>query len=256
MTGIAFAELTAEVDAAVRDGTPARRARMLGQFAAFFLAHADRLDSEQLYLFDSVLERLASRAELRSLAETEYRPCRCLACAAANHPPAGLHENPAVAAPVLASDSLGDADLIEIASHRSQQHLIAISKREQLGETLTETILKHSGKDATRALARNASACFNGPGYAALLASAERDDTVAESLGMRPDVPTETLQSLLAKTTDVVRARLLKGSSPGVRERVKAMLDTMRSLTQRRRRAMTTLPRRALQSSHSTRWDN
>ena len=53
------------------------------------------------------------------------------------------------------------------------------------------------------------------------------DDVVAESLGLRPDVPADTLQGLLAKTTDVVRARLLKGSSPAVRDKVQAALNAM-----------------------------
>ena len=99
MTAIALAELTAEVDAAVRDGTPARRARMVEQFAAFFLAHAQRLSSEQINLFDNVMARLASRADARSLVELSTalagvspapeQTMRSLAC----------HDNPAVAAP-------------------------------------------------------------------------------------------------------------------------------------------------------------
>jgi hypothetical protein len=56
---------------------------------------------------------------------------------------------------------------------------------------------------------------------------AGRDDMVAESLGMRPDVPSETLQALLANTTGVVRTRLLKGSPPAIRERVRLALDAV-----------------------------
>jgi hypothetical protein len=202
MTGIALAELTAEVDAAVRDGTPARRARMVEQFAAFFLAHAQRLNSEQLNLFDNVMARLASRAEARSLVELSTslvgvspapeQTLRSLAC----------HDNPAVAAPALTSEVLTDAEL-------------------------TEVVLRHSGKDVVRVLVRNAGACFNAAGFASLLATAERDEVVAESLGLRPDVPADTLQGLLAKTTDVVRARLLKGSPPAVREKIQAALKAM-----------------------------
>ena len=226
MTGTAIADLSVEIDAAVRDGSPARRTRILGQLTAFFLGHCDRLNSDQLCVFDDVLVRLASHADARALSE--------LAAALAGVAPAprqtirrlASHDNPAVASPVLVGSTiLSDVDLIEIAGNRGQQHLIAISKREQLGEAVTEAILKHAGKDATRTLARNAGARFNGAGYASLLASAEHDDAVAESLGLRPDVPTGTLQILLSKTTDVVRARLLKGSPAAIRERLQAALD-------------------------------
>jgi hypothetical protein len=57
-----------------------------------------------------------------------------------------------------------------------------------------------------------------------LLILAERDDHVAESLGSRPDLPAESLRKLLTRTTEVVRARLLKSASPEVRERVQAVL--------------------------------
>jgi uncharacterized protein (DUF2336 family) len=44
----------------------------------------------------------------------------------------------AIAAPVLSlSDRLTTADLIEIAMAKSQAHLLAISKRSSLGESLT-----------------------------------------------------------------------------------------------------------------------
>jgi uncharacterized protein (DUF2336 family) len=224
MTATALAELTAEVDAAVRDGTPARRARMVEQFAAFFLAHAERLSFEQLNLFDNVMARLVSRADARSLIELSTalagvnpapeQTIRSLAC----------HDNPAVAAPALASEVLSDAELTELARHCGQQHLLAITRRKRLNQALTEIILRHSGKDALRAVVKNAGACFSPTGYTTILAAAERDDVVAEALGLRPDVPADTLQSLLAKTTDVVRARLLKGSPPAVRERVQAAL--------------------------------
>ena len=226
-TGTALAELTAEVDAAVRDGTPARRARMVEQFAAFFLAHAERLNFEQLNLFDNVMARLASRADARSLIELSTslvgvspapeQTLRSLAC----------HDNPAVAAPALTSEVLTDAELIELARHCGQQHLLGIARRKRLTEALTEVVLRHSGKDVVRMLVRNTGACFNAAGFASLLATAERDDVVAESLGLRPDVPADTLQGLLAKTTDVVRARLLKGSPPAVREKIQAALKAM-----------------------------
>ena len=226
MTGTAIADLSVEIDAAVRGGSPARRTRMLGQLTAFFLGHCDRLSSDQLCVFDDVLVRLASHADARALSE--------LAAALAGIAPGprqtvrrlASHDNPAVASPVLVGSAiLSDVDLIEIAGNRGQQHLIAISKREQLGEAVTEAILKHAGKDATRTLARNAGARFNGAGYASLLTSAEHDDAIAESLGLRPDVPAGTLQILLSKTTDVVRARLLKGSPAAIRERLHAALD-------------------------------
>lgn len=228
MAGTAVADLSTEIEAAVRDGSPARRARMLGQLATFFLSYCDRVSPSQLVVFDDVLVRLVSNADARALSELSTKladvarapqqTIRRLAC----------HTDPAVAAPVLIrSMSLSDADLIEIASNQGQQHLIAMSKRAQIGEAVCGAILRHAGKDATRLLAKNPGARFNGQAYAALLAAAERDDAIAESVGLRPDVPPDTLQALLARTTETVRARLLKGSSPSLREKVRVTLDAV-----------------------------
>jgi len=227
MNAIASAELIAELEAAARDGTPERRARMLRCATDLFVSAAARLGPSQIAIFDDVLIRLMERMEGRALAElstrlAEVNPApqvtvRCLA----------HHEAPTIAAPILLkSQSLMDADLIEIASHRGRQHLIAIANRSSLSEAVTEAILKHAGKDVSRALAKNPAARFTARAYAALLATAERDDVVAESLGSRPDLPSGTLQSLLSRTTETVRTRLLKSASPQVRERVQAALTS------------------------------
>ncbi|HLZ00797.1 MAG TPA: DUF2336 domain-containing protein [Bradyrhizobium sp.] len=228
MTGTALADLSSEIDVSIRDCSPARRARMLAQIAACFLSHSDRLSLEQLGVFDDVMLRLASRVDLGALSELSTVLADVIPVPHKTIRRLAYHENPAVAGPVLMrSTALSDADLIEITNNRGQQHLIAISKRAQLGEAVTEAILRHAGKDAKRLLAKNPGARFNGQGYACLLAATERDEVIAESLGLRPDVPADALQSLLARTTEAVRARLLKGSPPAARERVRAALDAV-----------------------------
>jgi hypothetical protein len=94
-----------------------------------------------------------------------------------------------------------------------------------LSEAVTDAIVKHAGKDASRVLARNASARLTEKGYASLLATAAHDDTVAEAMGLRPDLSDTSLESLLAGTSETVRARLKKCASTATRVRVHAALD-------------------------------
>jgi Uncharacterised protein conserved in bacteria (DUF2336) len=218
-------ELTAELEAAVSN-SPTRRAHILRRIAELFLAEADRLTHSQLSVFDEVLVCLLHRVEARALAE--------LSAALADVTPAppetmrrlAHHENAAVASPVLLkSCTLADADLIEIAGNRSQQHLVTMAKRQGLSQAVTDAVLKHAGKDVSRVLARNASARLTEKGYATLLATAAHDEAVAEALGLRPDLPDAALQSLLATTTETVRSRLKKCASAPTRERVQAALS-------------------------------
>lgn len=226
MTASSSEELTTELEAAVSDGSPTRRARILQRVTELFLAEAHRLTHSQLSVFDEVLGCLSRRVEARALAQ--------LSAALADvtpEPPQTLrrlaqHENAAVASPaLLKSRTLTDTELIEIAGNRSQQHLNTISKRPNLSEAVTDAIVKHAGKDVSRALARNPSARLTEKGYASLLASAADDDTLAEALGLRPDLPDAAFHSLLATTTETVRSRLKKCASVATRERVHAALD-------------------------------
>lgn len=227
-TATASSELIAELETAVRNGPPDRRSRILQCIIQLYAAGADRLNASQVAVFDEVLLALIEGADARAL------PQFSAALAELPIAPEGAlrrlahHENAAVAAPVLLkSPSLAEASLLELASHRSQQHLLAIAGRNALSEAVTDVMLKYAGKDVGRALARNAGARFSGKGFASLLATAERDEAVAEALGLRPDFPPDMLRQLLAKATDTVRARLLKGASPQVRQRIQATIDAM-----------------------------
>jgi uncharacterized protein (DUF2336 family) len=226
MAALASAELIAELEATAKDGAPERRTRILQGVAELFVSAADRLNPDQIKVFDDVLVRLMERMDARRLAELSSTLAEVALAPHGTIRRLARHESPSVATPILLkSPSLTDADLIDIASHFSQQHLVAICGRSSLNETLTDAILKHAGKEAARVLARNPEASFSPLGYTALLILAERDDNVAESLGSRLDLRAESLKKLLTRTSEVVRARLLKSTSPEVRERVQAALE-------------------------------
>jgi uncharacterized protein (DUF2336 family) len=228
MTGIASTELLTELEAAAREATPERRARILQRVTELFLSAAANLNTGQVSVFDDVLLHLMERMEPRKLAELSAALADAAPAPQATVRRLARQENASIAIPVLQkSKSLTDADLIEIASHFSQQHLIALSSRPNLNEAITDVILKHAGKETARVLARNPTAWFSPLGRAALLIVAERDENVAESLASRPDLPAELLKKLLTRTTDTVRARLLKTAAPEVRDRVQAALDSM-----------------------------
>lgn len=209
MPAIAY-DIIAEVEGAVRDGSPARRAAILRQVAGLFLADAARLSERQIGIFDEVLLCLLEQVEARTLAQ--------LSALLAEAPSAprevirrlARHAEASVAAPVLQhSPPLPEADLIEIAGCGTQQHLLAIAGRDSLGTAVTDALLIRAGASACRVLSGNPGARFSEPGYATLAARAERDDAIADALARRPDTPAGVLGELLAKVAKPVRDRLL-----------------------------------------------
>src|SRR6266702_2451223 len=208
-------DLIPELNGAVRDVSPERDVQILRQVADLFLSKAACLGESQIAVFDSVLVRLIDRADARTLAHlseilstTELAPRETTRKLA-------FHNDALVAAPVLRnSNRLSEKDLLEIAKTHSQQHLLAISGRKVLNEALTDTLMRLGDVNVSNALARNTGAKFSECGYATLVGRAERDESLTEKLGLRLDLPANLLRELLAKATDIVRARFLTAARP------------------------------------------
>ena len=139
-----------------------------------------------------------------------------------------FHEDVAIASPILLRpDCLSERDLIEIAVRGSQQHLLAICGREVLGEALTDVVLTRADTNVCRILAKKATARFTQAGYCALVAAADRDDEIADSLVLRPDIPVGIIHDLLASATKAVRARLLGIAPGGLHETMQAAIEKL-----------------------------
>ncbi len=225
MAAATSAALIAELDSAVKGGSPQRRVNILRQVTDLFLSDADRLNETQISVFDDVLVELIEQVEARTLAhlsnalsEIDMAPRDAVRKLA-------FHVDASVATPVLKkSNRLSEKDLVEIANTRGQQHLLAISGRETINEALTDVLIKRGDNQVCNALARNQGARFSEGGYATLVTNAERDEALAEKLGLRMDIPAKLLRELLAKATDAVRKRLLKSASPDMQEKIQAAI--------------------------------
>jgi len=225
MTVAASAALIAELDEAVSGHSPQRRVEILRKVTRLFLSDADRLNEAQVGVFDDVLVRLIERVEAQVLTQLSSHLSGVGLAPKEAVRQLASHEDASVATPVLSkSMQLSEQDLISIANMRGQQHLLAIAGREMLGESLSDVLVKRGGSAVRNTLAQNAGARLSQVGYAALVKDAERDDSLAEKLGLRQDMPADLFQELVAKAANRVRTRLLKSASPEMRERIQAAI--------------------------------
>ena len=223
MTPSACSDLMSEVERAVKDGSPERRTRMLQRIADLLVGGAGCLNSSQIAVIDDILLVLIARVDTRTLVQLSKAICQFASPPEKATRRLAGHESAAIAGPILlASSSLREGDLVELASCRGQEHLMAISKRATVSERVTDAILKHAGRECGRTLARNPGARFSETGYATLAAAAEWDETVAESLALRPELPDAIFHRLLCKATETVRARILKAAPPELRQRIQS----------------------------------
>jgi uncharacterized protein (DUF2336 family) len=220
--------IIAELEEAVRSGSSAKRISTLRQVTDLFLHSGDRLNDDQVKVFDDVLCHLVARVESRVKAELGTR------LAPLDYAPSGVVERLAwddeiaVAGTVLASSTrLAPSTLVEIAKTKGQEHLLAISGRTNLPEAVTDVIVERGERKVIRKLADNTTARFSDAGYSGMLGHAEADDELAEVLGLRADLPIKFLRDLLQRATEAVRARLAKIAPAELREEIKQILTTM-----------------------------
>jgi uncharacterized protein (DUF2336 family) len=220
--------IIAELEDAVRNGSSEKRVGTLRQVTDLFLHDGDRLSDDQVKVFDDVLCILIARVESRAKAELSQRlaPLDYAPFEVIQH--LARDGDIAVAGAVLASSSrLRTSDLVEIASTRGQDHLLAISGRTNLPEAVTDVIVDRGEHKVIRKLANNASARFSDAGYSGIVAHAEADAELVEILGLRIDLPLRFLSDLLRRATEAVRARLMAVAPAELQEEIKRVLKAI-----------------------------
>jgi uncharacterized protein (DUF2336 family) len=218
--------IIAELEDAVRGGSAAKRVETLRQVTDLFLNDGARLNDEQVKVFDDVLCLLVARVETRAktelskrLAPLDYAPFEVI-----HH--LAWDDEIEVAGNVLANSSrLGTDVLVEIASSKGQEHLLAISGRADLPTAVTDVIVDRGEDRVIRKLANNAGAKFSDRGFSTIVNRVGGDDDLAEILGLRADFPAKFLADLLRRAKEAVRARLLAIAPPAVQEEIKRVLN-------------------------------
>jgi uncharacterized protein (DUF2336 family) len=223
-----------EVETAINAGSAEKRLETIKRVTDLFLASAGSFDSEQIKLFDVVLERLVKTIEIRAIADVSARialaEMSSQLAPIAQSPPSVIrrlakNDEIAVAGPVLAESArLSTADLVEIAETKGEQHLLAVSGRWWLNEVVTDAILARRYPTVSRRIVNNPGARVSAAGFAIVVAQSESDPELAVETGIRVDLPPELRHQLLSRATEDVRSRLLVRAPPHVFEEIRSAI--------------------------------
>jgi uncharacterized protein (DUF2336 family) len=226
MAAVALAaqSLIPELEDVVQHGTPARRAETLRRVTTLFLDGAQYFSDDHVALFDDVIGHLINEIEAKVLAELARR-----IAPVPNAPPEvvrtlAINDNIMVAGPVLAQARLHDGDLQYIAEHKSQAHLLAISTRRGITETLADILVTRGDRAVACSIADNQEARLSQGAFAALIRRASDDGVLAEKIGLRTDIPPQLFRALLIEATEVVQQRLLAQAKPETQAEVRKVL--------------------------------
>jgi uncharacterized protein (DUF2336 family) len=233
-TGLSIVD---EVESAINTGSAQKSLDTVKRVTGLFLASAGSFDSEQIELFDKVLERLVRTIEIRAIADVSARMALAemsgQLAPVAQAPPSVIrrlagNDEIAIAAPVLTESArLTAEDLVEIAQTKREPHLLAISGRWWLKEVVTDALLARRYPSVSRRIVSNPGARISAAGFAIVLAQAETDPDLAVETGIRVDLPSELRQELLRNATDAVRSKLLSRAPPHLFEEIRTAIATV-----------------------------
>ena len=198
-----------ELEALIASKQIGSRANALRRVADLFASGSTRFSDDQLAMFDSVMGLLVREIDtsaratfgrlLLTFPDAPPQVMRALA----------LDDEITVAGPVLSeSEHLDDAVLIEGARTKSQAHLLAISRRQSLVESVTDVLVERGNQQVALSTAENHNAKFSDFGYSTLVKRSEMDGDLAVRLWSRPEIPRQYLLQVFAEASETVRSRL------------------------------------------------
>jgi uncharacterized protein (DUF2336 family) len=186
-----------------------RRAEVLRRVTDLFVHGSGSFTDDQIDLFDDVMGKLVENIELAArvtlgsrLAKVSDAPGKVIRTLA-------FDDAIEVAAPVLAhSTRLDDATLVENARTKGQRHLLAISERSVLAETVTDILVNRGNHQVVANTAANRGAKFSTSGMSTLVRRARDDGDLALCVWSRPDIARRDLMRLFAQASEIVRGKL------------------------------------------------
>ncbi len=220
--------LIGELEVAIASGSKDKRVDALRRVTDLFVASADKFTDQQIDVFDDVLGHLIKRIEAKALTELSNRLAPVTNAPIHVIQQLARDDDIAVAGPVISqSQRLSDHDLIEIANSKAQGHLLAIATRSQIAVGVTDALLQRGDQYVFHRLAENSGANFSEHGFTTLVKHSERDERLAEKVGLRLDIPLRLFRELLLRATEAVRSRLLAMASPENRDKIQRVLDAI-----------------------------
>lgn len=198
-----------ELQGALAHGTVARRVETLRRVTDLFMGQSVDYSTDQVAVFDDVFNCLVEHIEIGAkillserLAGNPMSPPRIIRRLA-------FDDKIEVAAPVLTqSERLDEKTLVENARCKSQAHLLAISKRKDLSDAVTDVLVERGNDEVVESTVSNNGASFSEKSLIQLVERAERSDTLAICLGSRKSIPRPHYLKLVARASHAVRARL------------------------------------------------
>jgi len=196
-----------ELEEALRHGTAERREQAL--WYATDMLMVGGYTEREIWTFGETIGRLADAIEVaararlaRRLVKTAHAPMNVVKKLA-------FDDNIEVAGPILQDcDRLDAKTLVKNIRTKGQPHLLAISRRKSIPSVVTDELVTRGNEEVVTSVASNTGASFSNFGFLHMIKRSAEDSILAETLGLRRDIPRPMFQQLIAKASADVRRKL------------------------------------------------
>ena len=192
-----------------KEPTSEGRRMLLREVTDLFLEAPETLKKNEIDQFGVIMGQVAYDLEMsvrqhlaEQLAGVDAAP-RALVTKLAN-------DEIEVARPVLReSGVLRDEDLLEVVKIRSQEHLMAVSVRENVSESVADGLVARGNDAVLESLANNKGARLSRAAMETMMSRAEANEALQEPLVMRADVPPDLLKKIYSHVSSALRDHIL-----------------------------------------------
>jgi uncharacterized protein (DUF2336 family) len=230
-------DLIDELETAISISTIGRRAETLRRVTDLFMYCPATYSAEQIDLFDDVMGRLCSEIETAARATLAQRLAPVPNAPRAVIRQLAVDDAIEVAGPVLSQSSqVDDATLLVAAKTKSQEHLLAITKRETIAESVTSVLIDRGNQAVALSTVKNPGARLSEEGYSKLVERSRNEHQLAIGVWARRDIPRDHLIKLFAEASETVRVRL-EAADPDRADMIRTIVSEVAAAFQSKARA-------------------
>lgn len=205
-----------------------KRRELLRQVTDSFLFAAEIRSDHEVALFDEVAGAIATdlnvqvRAELANKVAHSRLPVRRTALRLA----LDVIE---VAKPVLESSSaLSQADLVAVVQRTSQDHMMAVTRRSDIGESVSGALVAKGGDSVVASLLQNESAKISRETYARVAERAQTNILLHAPLVRRQNVPLDVLNAVYHRVAPELRREIVAKFAHATDAEIDSLMDDAR----------------------------
>ena len=200
------AEILSELQTLSATKSSESRRKLLHRITDLFEITSPQQDDNHRQAFDQILDQLAYELEESVRAEFADRLADM-----SNAPKRITHklaiDEIEVARPVLQrSKILSDEFLVKVAKTQSQDHLLAISKREEIAAKITDVLVNRGNTKVLQKVSANKGAHFSREGFEKLSEEADNCDVLSQNLTDRDDTPADLLKIIKQRVSAKIKS--------------------------------------------------